>query len=287
MEIDGKALAQSILDNLKQRVIALEKAKEIIPHLAIIRVGDDPATTSYVNQKERMAKSIGAVVSIYSCPEAISEKEVLESIDFLQAKGDIHGLIVQLPLPHHIREEMVVMAVNNAIDVDGFKPNSQFIEPIAAAVLRILGEIHKLDMQRMTFHEELKEFTYWLSQHRIVVMGKGKTGGKPIIHILKKMGITPTIIDSKTPNREEIIGTADVLICAVGNKGILVTAGMIKKNAIIIGIGMHRGADGKLHGDYDCEDIKEKAGYYTPIPGGVGPVNAAMLLDNVVTSAEH
>jgi methylenetetrahydrofolate dehydrogenase (NADP+) / methenyltetrahydrofolate cyclohydrolase len=285
MLIDGKQLAEQILENLQERVAKLQEEKHVTPHVAIIRVGDDPATTSYVKQKERMGKQIGAVVSTYNYTTSISEKEILESIHFLQTQGDIHGLIVQLPLPHHLNTETLTNAVELDKDVDGFLENSEFNEPIAEAVIRILGEIHILDQGKKEFSQEMKVFKTWLQQQHIVIMGKGKTGGKPVIEILKKLHVPFTVVDSKTPNREEITREADILVCAVG-KGKIITEGMIKEDAILIGIGMHRESDGKLHGDYDAEDIKDKAAYYTPIPGGVGPVNAAMLLVNVVDAAE-
>ncbi len=287
MVIDGRELAHNILEDLKKRVATLIEEKDIIPHLGIIRVGDDPATTSYVKQKEKMGRSIGGEVSTYNYPETVSQQELLTAIHFLQTKGDIDGLIIQLPLPRHISEETVTQAVLPSKDVDGFRPDSQFIMPIAAAVMHILEEIHILDQGKEDFPLELKKFSHWLRSQNIVVMGKGTTGGKPIIDLLRTMHIEPTIIDSKTQNRRELIQRADILICAVGSKGTIITEDMIKKDAILIGIGMHLGPDGKLHGDYESEEIKDKAAYYTPIPGGVGPVNAAMLLVNVVAAAEQ
>jgi methylenetetrahydrofolate dehydrogenase (NADP+)/methenyltetrahydrofolate cyclohydrolase len=287
MVIDGRALAQTILEELRKRVETLQEQKGIIPHLGIIRVGDDPATTSYVNQKERMGKRIGGLVSTYNYPQAVTQKELLESIHFLQTKGEIHGLIVQLPLPQHLPEETLIQAILPEKDVDGFLKNSPFVMPIAAAVMRILQEIHILEQGRQDFSRELSEFKAWLGTQKIVVMGKGKTGGKPIIDLFHTLHIAPLIIDSKTNNIAEITRSADILICAVGNRGTIITEGMIKNDAILIGIGMHLGADGKLHGDYEIDDIKDKAAYYTPIPGGVGPVNAAMLLVNVVQAAEQ
>src|SRR5436190_996677 len=147
MLIDGKQLAQEILTDLQQRVAKLQEEQSIIPHLAIIRVGDDPATTSYINQKERMGKKIGGVVSTYNYPTNVSEKELLEAINFLQTKGQVHGLIVQLPLPKHLNETTLTMAVNPEKDVDGFREDAEFNEPIAEAVIRILEEIFKIEQE--------------------------------------------------------------------------------------------------------------------------------------------
>ncbi len=284
MVIDGKQLAEKILEELAVRVEKLKEEKSITPHLAVIRVGDDPATTAYVNQKKRMGEKIGGVVSIYNFDKNDSQEKVLECIEFLQKKGDINGLIIQLPLPRQLNEEILTNAVEKDKDVDGFRKDSGFSEPIAEAVIRILEEIFLQEQQNKNTGS--KEFLSWLKPQKIVVMGKGKTGGKPIIHILNNLGITPTIVDSKTPNMEELTQSADILVCAIG-KGKIITEGMIKKDAILLGIGMHRESDGKLHGDYDSEEIAGKAAYYTPIPGGIGPVNAAMLLVNVVNAAEN
>jgi len=280
MLIDGRLLAQKILEELKLRVEKLQSEKNIIPHLAIIRIGNDPATTSYVNQKEKMGKQIGGMVSTYNFPENASEYELLQSISFLQTKGDIHGIIVQLPLPQQLNEEKLIFAIDADKDVDGFRTDSLFPTPIAAAVMRILEEVYQIERGKEG------KFFNWLQSQKIVILGKGKTGGRPIINTLKKIHIEPTIIDSKTHRPELITKTADILICAVGNKGTIVTADMIKKDSILIGIGMSLDSDGKLRGDYETEEIKDIAGYYTPIPGGVGPVNAAMLLVNVVEAAE-
>ncbi len=284
MLIDGRLLAQKILEDLSKEVYNLQETHDKQPHLAIIKVGEDPATASYVRQKEKMGKQIGGIVSTYNYPESISQKELQQSIDFLQKKGDIDGLIVQLPLPAHLDEDALTLAVDADKDVDGFREDSEYIMPIAAAVIRILEEVFQEEQAKKD--TTLKEFETWLKGQKIVILGKGKTGGRPIIEILKKMGMTPIIVDSKTQNRDEVTRSADILVCAVGGKGTIVNESMIKKDAILIGIGMHIGPDGKLHGDYETEEIKQKAAYYTPVPGGVGPVNAAMLFVNVVKAAK-
>jgi methylenetetrahydrofolate dehydrogenase (NADP+)/methenyltetrahydrofolate cyclohydrolase len=295
MLIDGKLLAAKILENLKKRVGHLSQEKNKTPHLGVIVVGEDPATASYVRQKKRMGEQIGGTVSVYNYSQTIKESELQQNIDFLQKEGGLDGLIIQLPLPKQLHEEELTNRVDREKDVDGFREDSEFDEPIAIAVIRILEEIYEIEESKpeekrirggVTRVEEPEEFTQWLMSQKVVVMGKGKTGGKPIITIMKKYGIEPTIIDSKTKNPEEITRQADILVCAVGNKGTIINESMIKKNAILIAIGMSLGADGKLHGDYDPEEIADKAAYYTPVPGGVGPVNAAMLLVNVVTAVE-
>ena len=319
MLIDGKLLAAKILEDLKKRVANLTEEKNKTPHLGVIVVGDDPATASYVRQKKRMGEQIGGTVSVYNYPAGIIQSELQQNIDFLQQEGELDGLIIQLPLPKQLNEETLTDRVDREKDVDGFREDSAFDEPIALAVIRILKEIYDLENAKNPKHrsgfkevasskyhvlsknydmhnskyiipdtsKKSDEFTNWLRAQKVVVMGKGKTGGKPIITIMKKYGIDPVIIDSKSSNPSEITQTADILVCAVGGKGTIINESMIKKDAILIAIGMSLGADGKLHGDYEPEEIADKAAYYTPVPGGVGPVNAAMLLVNVVSAAEN
>lgn len=280
MIIDGKALAQEILESLAEKVKLLEDTKGLIPHMAVIRVGDDDATTSYITQKEKMAKEIGAVVSVYKYPEAITTEKLEESIDFLQQDPHTHALILQLPMPKHINVEYLLQKVAPEKDVDGFTKNTKFIVPLAAAALKVLEEAYiRVEAEHLT------NFYAWLAKQNIVVIGKGKTGGEPIIRLLIKLGITPTVIDTKTENPEEITKNADIIICAVGREGIINKA-MLKKDVILLGIGMSKGEDGKFYGDYNPDEIKDIASVYTPIPGGVGPVNVAMLMTNLVKAAE-
>lgn len=284
MLIDGRALAQQVLDDLAKRVENLQQKTKTTPHLGIILVGNDPASEAYVRQKTKMAHQIHADATVYKYPENISQEKLINDISFLQKNELLHGLIIQLPLPVQLDEQTLIDSVNSNKDVDGFKSDSQFEEPIALAVIKILEEVWELEKQKIN---DIKDFNSWLKSQNIVVMGKGKTGGRPVMNIMDKYNAKYSIIDSKTQNTNELTSNADILICAVGNRGKIIHDGNIKKGAILIGIGMHKGSDGKLHGDYDSEEIKDKAGYYTPIPGGVGPLNAAMLLVNMVESAEQ
>lgn len=281
MLIDGKKLAEKLLSNLKKEVEAFIQKTNIIPHLGVIVVGDDAATASYVRQKKRMGEQSGIIVSVYNYPLDITQEELLEHIIFLQTKTELHGLILQLPLPKHLNEKLLTEAIDSKVDVDGFKTDSKFTSPIALAVESILKEIFDLEKNKKN------NLTDWLKSQTIVVMGKGKTGGEPIISMLRAKSIEYKVIDSKTENPQSIIKKADILICAVGNKGTIINEHMIKKDAILIGIGMHKTTEGNLVGDYNPIEIKDIAKYYTPIPGGVGPVNAAMLLVNVLKSAEN
>ncbi len=283
MLLDGRTVANHILANLLIRVDELEEKYDIQPHLAVMRVGEDPAITSYINQKAKMAKEIGAVLSIYNFPENVKQDELKKSIDFLQSQtgeSAIHGLILQLPVPKHIDYEALILDIHPDKDVDGFRPNSPFTIPIASAILKLL-EIPMIK-ESITTGDSFNE---WLISKRIVVMGKGKTGGQPVIDLLEEHGASVSVIDSKTQNVSEITQNADIIVTAVGRPNTL-TKDMIKKDSILIGIGMGMDKDGKFIGDYNEQDIKDKASWYTPIPGGVGPVNVACLMENLTLSAE-
>lgn len=271
MVIDGKKIAQVILQNLSEKVQKL-KEKGTTPNLFIILAESGPASTAYVRQKELKATEIGAKTTVLRKSETISQDELIKLIDELNKDPNVHGIIAQRPLPAHIEHETIALAVDPKKDVDGLHPASNFPMPLAEAVLKIL--------------ESIGETKERLSSKKVVVIGKGKTGGAPIIAMLRdKLGVSPLTIDSRTQNPSLITKEADVIISAVGKPNIL-NSQMIKKGSILISVGLHKGSDGKLHGDYEEEEIKNTAAYYTPTPGGVGPVNVAMLLQNLVTAAQ-
>lgn len=280
MLLDGRTVANYILAQLIVRVDALAE-EGIMPHLAVIQVGENPETTSYVAQKEKKAKEIGAIVSVYKHPENISQEKLQETIDFLQKNTDIHGIILQLPIPKNLNELELINSIDPNKDVDGFTSNSPFIVPIAQAIMKLL----EVPMMKETATTG-DSFNEWLLSKNIVVMGKGSTGGKPIIDELEERGADVHVVDSQTPNPASITQSADIIITAVGKPEVL-TKDMIKKDAILLNVGMSRGMSGKFVGDYNEEDIKDIAGWYTPTPGGVGPVNVACLLENLVTAAEN
>lgn len=279
MRVDGKKIADEIFSDLKKRVAVLKK-KNTTPHLVIILVGTDPSSVSYVRQKELKTEDIGARTTIINFDAKTKEEELLTLVSNLSRDKLVHGIIVQRPLPNHIHLKKINEAVDPKKDVDGFHPKTRFQMPLARAVLKILEEVHA-----STPGVGPQKFTDWLKTKLIVVIGKGETGGGPTIQLLRKMKIEPKIVDSKTHNSSLITKKADLLISAVGKQRI-VKANMLKKNVILISVGMHKGSDGKLHGDYEESDIKYLASFYTPTPGGVGPVNVAMLLENLVKSAE-
>ncbi|HSW87548.1 MAG TPA: bifunctional 5,10-methylenetetrahydrofolate dehydrogenase/5,10-methenyltetrahydrofolate cyclohydrolase [Candidatus Saccharimonadales bacterium] len=280
MQIDGRAIAEGILADLKVRVVELQNKHSITPHLAVVRVGDDPAITSYVNQKEKTAQKIGAQFTKYQYPATVTEQELLDQLISLDNNPHIHGLILQLPIPKHLNQERLLLTIRPEKDVDGFHPHSKFTAPTASAVYTILEYIFSIS-------EPLQEKTCieWLKSQKIVVIGKGKTAGQPMIDLLASKNIHTIVIDSKTEHREELIKNADIVISAVGKKDIIKKE-MIKPGAILISVGLDKGPDGKFYGDYDNEEVKDVAGFYTPVPGGVGPVNVATLMENLVHATE-
>ncbi|MBI2613156.1 MAG: bifunctional 5,10-methylenetetrahydrofolate dehydrogenase/5,10-methenyltetrahydrofolate cyclohydrolase [Candidatus Levybacteria bacterium] len=273
MKIDGRKIAEKILEELKIKVKKLQK-KNIVPNLAIILIGNDTASLAYVNQKKLKAKQIGVKTTIVNLESRIQNSELNEILKNLNNDNAVNGIIVQRPVPQAINTEKLDKIIDPKKDVDGFHPKSKFEPPIALAVLKILEKIYE------------GGFKKWLKNKKIAVIGKGETGGKPIINSFKKMGINPIVIDSKTENPQNLTKTADIIISAVG-KPQVIKPEMIKKGATLISVGLHKGTDGKLHGDYDEEKIKNVASFYTPTPGGVGPINVAYLLKNVVTACEN
>lgn len=302
MEVNGKIIAQGILQELQQKIKRFQK-KQVVPQLAIILVGQDPASWAYVQQKVLKAKEIGARAQVLSFPLSFTQDKLMATIEQLNNNSNIHGIIVQRPLPEHVNEELVDRGVDPQKDVDGFNPQSNFEMPISMAVVKILEHIYLqkfearstnietnsndkiLNDQNVSgFDIRISDFLRWLESQTIVIFGKGKTGGGPIIQKLRSLGVKPLIIDGKTGNPQAFTKTADIIITAVGRPNI-VRPEMLKKRVILVSIGLHKGQDGKLHGDYEEEEIKDVASFYTPSPGGVGPVNVACLLENLVKAA--
>ena len=274
--LDGKKVSQKVKDALKVKVAALNE-KGIYPGLAVIIVGNDSASRVYVNNKKKACEYIGIRSEEYALPEQTSQKELLELIDKLNKKSDIHGILCQLPLPKHIDEETVLNAINPIKDVDAFHPvnvgkimigNFDFLPCTPAGVMELIAE-SGID----------------LTGKHCVVVGRSNIVGKPQAMLLLHKNATVTICHSKTKDLKSVCRTADVLVVAVG-RAKMINGEYIKDGAVVIDVGMDRDENGKLCGDVDFESACEKASYITPVPGGVGPMTIATLMKNAVTAAE-
>jgi methylenetetrahydrofolate dehydrogenase (NADP+)/methenyltetrahydrofolate cyclohydrolase len=270
MRIDGKKVAEEIRAGLKTKIAEL-KSRGVTPKLAIITLGDEGAWETYVRQKLRVAGELGIEAVLIPLKDA-SEKELLNKIEEINNDPTFHGMIVQRPMPSNIDKQTVTNAIAPEKDVDGFRDDSKFEVPVWLAVKKLLSESGIMN------YESWKNLNF-------VVIGKGETAGGPTIRGLKKIGVEPIMVDSKTENRSEILKNADVIITSVGKSGV-VQAQDLKKGAILIGVGTHT-EDGKLKGDYDESEIEQIASAFTPTPGGVGPVNLSYLFSNLIQAATN
>ncbi|MCL4386969.1 bifunctional 5,10-methylenetetrahydrofolate dehydrogenase/5,10-methenyltetrahydrofolate cyclohydrolase [Patescibacteria group bacterium] len=275
MIIDGKHISSIILVSLKAEIQDL-KEKEIVPTLAVILIGDEKSSIAYVKQKERKAEEIGAQIEIFRFEESVTNDEIETLVKKLDSDAKIHGIILQRPAPKHIEIDRLEDFISSEKEVDGFGNHPIYPVPVAEAVLLMLEDVYIKQKAKNLFSD-------WLKSKKIVVLGKGETAGQPIINYFREYGIEPVVIDSKTKSKDSLMKAADIIISAVGKT--IINPSNIKKGVILVGVGMHT-QDGKLCGDYNEEEIKNTASFYTPTPGGVGPVNVAMLLKNLVESAE-
>lgn len=274
MLIDGKMLADTILTDLRSRVAALA-AEGVVPTLAVIQVGDNPASMAYIRQKQKAADNIGARLIFDHQTASVTGGGLYNLIAKYNSDPSVHGLIIQRPIPEEVgRVDDVLVKVQKAKDVDGFLPDSPFEVPVAAAVGEILQSI-------LTNTKDTNDFANWLRKKKIVVIGRGGTAGTPIATYFQKLECATSIIHSQTSHPEKILRSADIIISCVGKERV-VTGKSITPGCILISVGIWRDALGKLHGDYDESDISSIAGWYTPTPGGVGPVNVACLMKNVI-----
>ena len=274
--IDGKAVSASVRSDVTLEVKELAK-QGITPGLAVVIVGDDPASRKYVNNKKKACAQTGIYSEEYALPATTSQKELMDLVEKLNNKKDIHGILVQSPLPSGLDEEAVVEAINPEKDVDAFHP---------ANVGRIMiGNFHFLPCTPAGIIELIKSQNVDIEGKNCVVIGRSNIVGKPMAMLLLHNNGTVTICHSKTKNLNEICKNADILVVAVG-KPKFVTADMVKEGAVVIDVGMDRDENGKLCGDVDFENVEKIASYITPVPGGVGPMTISMLLKNTVTAAK-
>lgn len=283
--IDGKSIAQSIREEIKIKTEAL-KTKGITPCLAVILVGSNPASVSYVTGKQKALAEVGMNDRSVRLPESTTEQELISLIQELNADKSVHGILVQLPLPQHIDEEKIILAIDPAKDVDGF-------HPVNVGNL-VIGKKTFLPCTPHGIIVLLKRMNIETDGKSAVVIGRSNIVGKPTALLLarKDLNATVTICHSGTKNIADITRRADILIAAAGRANI-VTADMVKEGAAVIDVGVNRIHDAskksgfRLAGDVDFENVKEKAAFITPVPGGVGPMTIAMLMANTLEAAEN
>ncbi|MFX3616348.1 MAG: bifunctional methylenetetrahydrofolate dehydrogenase/methenyltetrahydrofolate cyclohydrolase FolD [Sporolactobacillus sp.] len=273
--IDGKKIAASMRQKMKERVAELVN-KGTTPGLAVILVGENPASMSYVKGKIRDCKEVGIHSELIRLPETVSEEELLQEIDKLNHNSSIHGLLVQLPLPGQISEDKVIQKISPEKDVDGFHPinlgkmmtNQQCFVPCTPA--GIIEMLHACNVR--------------IAGKHVTIVGRSHIVGKPASQLFLNHDATVTICHSRTTPLAEYTKQADILVVAVGHAG-LIGAEDIKQGAIVIDVGMNRNAEGKLVGDVEFPEVREKASFITPVPGGVGPMTRVMLLENTLKAA--
>ncbi len=267
--IDGKAISQMVKDELRERV----KKEKIEATLAVIQVGSDPASTVYVGNKKKACEYIGIRSLAFELPEETKEEELLDLVRELNDREDVDGILVQLPLPAHMDEDKVIQTISPKKDVDGFHPQSVgalsigqpgFVSCTPAGVIQLL--------KRSGVEIEGKE---------CVIVGRSNIVGKPMALLMLRENATVTVCHSRTKDLKEVTRRADILIVAIGKPG-FITKEYVKEGAVVIDVGIHRGADNKLCGDVDFEGVEPVASAITPVPGGVGPMTIAMLMSNCV-----
>ena len=273
--LDGKALSARIKDELKEEVVSLRE-KGINPCLAVIIVGDDPASRVYVNNKKAACEYIGIKSLEYALDADTTQAELTELIDALNDDENVDGILVQLPLPSHLDEKEVINRIKPEKDVDAF-------HPVNVGKIMI-GDFDFLPCTPAGVMGLIAESGVEISGKQCVVVGRSNIVGKPQSMLLLHKNGTVTICHSRTKNLAEICKTADILVAAVGRPN-FITADMVKEGAVVIDVGINRGEDGKLCGDVDFEPVSKIAGAITPVPGGVGPMTISMLMRNTLTAA--
>ena len=274
--IDGKLVSQAVKDGVKEQV-ALLNSKGVSVTLAVIIVGDDPASRIYVNNKKKACEATGIISREYALPADTSLEELIALIEKLNNDSEVNGILCQLPLPEGLDEKAVIAAISPEKDVDAFNAvNTGHI---------MIGDYTFLPCTPAGITEMLDYYEIPVRSKHCVVIGRSNIVGKPMAMLLLKRDGTVTICHSKTENLADITRQADILVAAVG-RAKFVSADMVKEGAVVIDVGMNRDADGKLCGDVDFEAVEKKASFITPVPGGVGPMTIATLMKNTVIAAK-
>ncbi|MBQ9462421.1 MAG: bifunctional methylenetetrahydrofolate dehydrogenase/methenyltetrahydrofolate cyclohydrolase FolD [Bacteroidales bacterium] len=273
--IDGKAVSLGIKEKLKERVESVREEGERVPCLAVIIVGDNPASRSYVRGKLKAVEFTGMESRLLELPEDVSEEKLLQLIGCFNENSDVDGILVQLPLPRHINEDRVIDAILPRKDVDGFHPQNVanlwlgrkcFVPCTPQGIIKLIESTGEN-----------------IEGKRAVVVGRSNIVGKPVAKLLLDRNATVTVAHSRTPDLKAVTREADILVAAVGRPGVI-TGDMIKPGAIVIDVGINRTDDGHLTGDVDFASASEVAGWITPVPGGVGPMTIAMLMENTYSA---
>lgn len=276
--IDGRAVSAAVRERITKETAEFKEKTGITPGLAVVLVGENPASQVYVRNKHKACLEVGFLSQVHTLPTETTEAELLALLAELNNDKNIHGILVQLPLPKHISEEAVILAIDPAKDVDAFHPINvggvmtgkyDFVPCTPAGVMELLAH-YGIDP----------------AGKNAVVVGRSNIVGKPQALLLLEKNATVTVCHSKTPDLAAVTRTADILVAAVGREA-LIKADMVKPGAVVIDVGMNRNAEGKLCGDVDFNGVSEVASYITPVPGGVGPMTITMLLQNTLTAAKN
>ena len=276
--IDGKAISAQIREEITEKVKIYNEKTGKCPGLAVVIVGENPASQVYVRNKKKACEQVGFNSWVYEMPESTTQEELDLLIERLNEDSAVHGILVQLPLPAHLDEEHVILKIKPEKDVDAFHPtnvgritigNPKFLPCTPAGIMELL---HRSNIE--------------ISGKECVVIGRSNIVGKPMALLLISENGTVTVCHSKTHDLKEVCRRADILVVAIG-KADFVTADMVKEGAVVIDVGMNRNAEGKLMGDVDFASVSEVASYITPVPGGVGPMTITMLLQNTLRAAEE
>ncbi len=274
--IDGKAVSRAVREQVAAETAQL-KEKGIVPGLAVIIVGEDPASQVYVNNKEKACAEVGFYSEKFALPESTTQQELNALVEELNARKDINGILCQLPLPAHLNDKEVINLISPEKDVDAFHPVN------VGAIM--IGDYNFLPCTPAGVMELIHSTGVDISGKKAVVIGRSNIVGKPMAMLLLHENATVEITHSKTKNLSEITSQADILVAAIG-KAKFVTADMIKDGAVVIDVGMNRDENGKLCGDVDYASAADKCSFITPVPGGVGPMTISMLMKNTLTAAK-
>ena len=276
--INGKEISAQIRAEISQKVKEYNAKTGKLPGLAVVIVGENPASQVYVRNKKKACEQVGFNSWVYEMPENTTQEELNALVDKLNNEENVHGILVQLPLPKHLNEEEIILRIKPEKDVDAFHPynvgritigNPKFLPCTPAGIMELL---HRSNIE--------------ISGKECVVVGRSNIVGKPMALLLLAKNGTVTVCHSKTRDLKEVCKRADILVVAIG-KANFVTADMVKEGAVVIDVGMNRNAEGKLTGDVDFESVSQVASYITPVPGGVGPMTITMLLQNTLRAAEE